>query len=246
MAAGADPEGADGDLTDRHAEAAVRPAPVGDQGDGEHHAHHQHRGHREEGGAVLAAGGEDAGDQEADQGADQVAHAVEGAELAEVLLRNRVGTQPLVGRLGGVGGDLEQEVDDQQPEVDPDEGHDHQEERGPQRAPGDVGAPPTPAQPGPVGEGADHRLPDHRHQGAEALERGERRPLVGLAHHPGDDRWEHLGAEGVPEPADGDPVDAEQGEPAQPDALPGASAPGRDRDVGARHPATLRRGRGLG
>jgi hypothetical protein len=72
---------------------------------------------------------EDAGDDEADQGAEQVAHPVEGAESAEVLLGDGLGAKSLVGRLRGVGGDLQQEVDEQQPVVGADEGHDHEEER---------------------------------------------------------------------------------------------------------------------
>ncbi len=231
-----DPEGAQGDRAQSPRQAPESPAPVGDHGDGDDHGDQQHRRHGVEGEVVVTGGGEDAGDQEPDQRSDQVAHPVEGTEGAEVPLGHGVGPQSLVGRLGGVRGHLEQEVvQSQQPEVGADEGHEHQEEGRADGARDDVGPPPAPGHPSAVGDRADHRLPDHRDHGAEALQEREGGPLVGLAHHPGDDRRQHLRAQGVPEPADGDPVEAEQDQSTWPDGVPSGPPGGRRGDVHGCH-----------
>lgn len=186
VATGAHLEGPEGHLREVQLEPGRGARIVGYERHRQHHGHQQHRGHRIEGQVVAAVAREDADDHEADECSEQIAEPVKRSGLAQVRLRDDVGEETLIRALRGVGGELEEEIHREQPEVAAHECHQHEEEcraHGPAR---DVRPSPPPGERGSVGQRADHRLPEDGNQGTGALEDGQRRPLVGLADEPAD------------------------------------------------------------
>src|SRR5438445_9133399 len=151
-----------------------------------------------------------ADDLAANESADQVAEPDKGARLATIRLRDDVRQQALVGPLGGVLRQLEQEIEGEEPEVASDERHEDEEGGGPDRPAGYVGTPAAPPEVGVVRERAHDGLYEDGSEGAGALQDGESGALAGMADKPQHEGREYLSPHRVPQVADCHPVEAQQ------------------------------------